>query len=293
MWHLDYLSETIENQYVDLLLDKIKGKRDSENIVELSNDKLEKLLRSKPNELWAMKDDLMALADKQTFERIFDYKKWISHDKENSYKIAGWIGQNTCVYCNRQYIFMIKGKLGGYKVTRPEFDHYLPKSKYPFFALSLYNLIPSCHICNSSCKGTKELPEIMNPYLTEGDRDYFKFTYSIDGNGEPDTVRAHEIYKEQADDVEQMLNIFKIEDIYSAHARLELKDLYAFATKYSPTYLQEVLANTVNDLRITQEEAYRILFGAEMLPENDNDRPLSKLKRDILEELHVISRSDT
>lgn len=29
------------------------------------------------------------------------------------------------------------------------FDHFLPKSKFPEFAINIYNLIPSCNICNS------------------------------------------------------------------------------------------------------------------------------------------------
>ena len=36
-----------------------------------------------------------------------------------------------------------------------------------------------------------------------------------------------------------------------------------------------------------QEEAYRVLFGTELFKDKDNDRPLSKFKRDILIELGV------
>ncbi len=53
------------------------------------------------------------------------------------------IGVTTCPYCNRSYIFT-SSKSG----TRPQYDHYFPKSKYPYLALSMYNLIPCCSICN-------------------------------------------------------------------------------------------------------------------------------------------------
>lgn len=41
------------------------------------------------------------------------------------------ISVTTCPYCNRSYIFT-SNKSG----TRPQYDHYFPKSKYPYLALS-------------------------------------------------------------------------------------------------------------------------------------------------------------
>lgn len=45
----------------------------------------------------------------------------------------------------------------GEKITRPTFDHWFAKDDHPLLALSFYNLIPSCNICNSSVKGKKEI----------------------------------------------------------------------------------------------------------------------------------------
>ncbi|TCL67476.1 hypothetical protein EV196_10232 [Mariniflexile fucanivorans] len=33
-------------------------------------------------------------------------------------------------------------------MIKPELDHYYPKSLYPYFGVSFYNLIPSCQSCN-------------------------------------------------------------------------------------------------------------------------------------------------
>lgn len=41
---------------------------------------------------------------------------------------------------------------GEYDPTREAFDHYLPKSKYPFNSVNLKNLAPSCSKCNSGNK---------------------------------------------------------------------------------------------------------------------------------------------
>lgn len=49
-------------------------------------------------------------------------------------------------------------------------DHYLPKSKYPIYAVTPYNLIPSCSDCNGLKKGgiiTSELDLLLNPYFDD------------------------------------------------------------------------------------------------------------------------------
>lgn len=40
--------------------------------------------------------------------------------------------------------------------NREAFDHYLPKSKYPFASVNFDNLVPLCHKCNSDRKGDKD-----------------------------------------------------------------------------------------------------------------------------------------
>ena len=52
----------------------------------------------------------------------------------------------VCPYCNRQYITKY-GKIGEEEATA-DLDHYYHKSLYPFLALSVYNFVTSCSICN-------------------------------------------------------------------------------------------------------------------------------------------------
>lgn len=40
--------------------------------------------------------------------------------------------------------------------NREAFDHYLPKSDYPFASVNFENLVPLCHKCNSDRKGAKD-----------------------------------------------------------------------------------------------------------------------------------------
>lgn len=43
-----------------------------------------------------------------------------------------------------------------YSRVREAYDHYLPKSKYPFSSINFHNLVPACHKCNSGYKKAKD-----------------------------------------------------------------------------------------------------------------------------------------
>lgn len=74
---------------------------------------------------------------------------------------------NTCFYCNRAYI-------NSYEVSKAckkrqfDLDHFIPKKVCPLFAISLYNFIPSCQICNSRVKGNVVYYNgVPNPFILE------------------------------------------------------------------------------------------------------------------------------
>lgn len=315
MWHLEFLSPVQEGAYIAMFLEQMKINRDNISIKSvkkyLTDDLLREILISRPQKLYGMCEDLKShlfphkqygpfinayrkkersrsRTEKDCIKKfkqvidVFDYESYI--DKANGYKLARLIGRNSCVYCNRQYTLIVDNPKN---IVRPEFDHYLPKSKYPFFAMSLYNLIPSCHICNSSCKGTKEFCFTMNPYLTDGNKEYFTFSY--EGS---DAASLKVILKDIDPSAKELCESFHLEEIYNAHSQLELKDLYTFAQKYSSTYLSDILPQTVRDFTPSQEEAFNCIFGTEIDRSKDNNRPLSKFKRDILTELKVLKSDE-
>ncbi|MBJ8072721.1 hypothetical protein [Bacillus cereus] len=65
------------------------------------------------------------------------------------------LNQLVCPYCNASFILTIDSlnhlPKGGLK-AKADLDHFIPKSKYPMFAISLYNLVPSCIYCNQRFK---------------------------------------------------------------------------------------------------------------------------------------------
>lgn len=57
---------------------------------------------------------------------------------------------DKCPFCG------LNDLLGAYHSKREAYDHYLPKALYPFNAINFHNLVPACHHCNSSYKGSKD-----------------------------------------------------------------------------------------------------------------------------------------
>ena len=67
---------------------------------------------------------------------------------------------------------------------REPFDHYLPKSKYPFASVNFLNLIPICHKCNSNSKKTKnpisKFGKAFYPYSQEAHNIKLKVKWNKD-----------------------------------------------------------------------------------------------------------------
>ena len=58
--------------------------------------------------------------------------------------------KGKCPFCG------ISDLHGKYHSKREAYDHYLPKSLYPFNSINFRNLVPACHHCNSSYKTSKD-----------------------------------------------------------------------------------------------------------------------------------------
>ena len=266
----------------------------------LSN--LEVLLTGYPKESKELSDHLFGEMVKgiknknylrKKLERVFDYTNVISKDKENSYWIAENIQHNTCTYCNRLYVHSVErlDKAPGTRdryVTRPEFDNWFTKSKHPLLSLNIHNLIPSCKICNSSVKATGDgdLKKHIHPYIKENfDLTFQAYLTPID------LKWGLKIIRPAGSKIDNTIRDFATEELYAFHGELEEKDIMDFAQAYPEGYLRDLLENKDGRRRhnISQEEAYRMLFGAEYEPDRFLDRPLSKLKHDILSQINVIS----
>jgi hypothetical protein len=212
---------------------------------------------------------------KKCFKRAYEDQ----FQKKYSKEFLNHLNIETCTYCNRNYTLDFKNLTN----ARAQLDHWFPKSEFPILALSFYNLIPSCHSCNH-IKGKANdydwltaLDNQNHPYLNKSD---FSFSFKFEKYNKPKvTVKPKDLKTENT------INFNKTKEIYEAQSGKELKDLLDLRYKYSKNYLDILCNETFKGLRLSQEEAYRMIFGIVTEERNFHKRPFSKFKKDIIEEL--------
>ena len=110
---------------------------------------------------------------------VLDYGKFCVRTLSpwSAYKLCAKARYSICPYCQQSFSFTVQKLKGG--AFRPTLDHYYPKGKYPYLALSLHNLVPSCYSCNSSLKTTKDFykKRYLHPF---SDAEEISFTWDID-----------------------------------------------------------------------------------------------------------------
>lgn len=228
----------------------------------------------------------------QMLENAFDYEHVISQNKERAYRLTEMKGTNVCTYCNRQYVFTVNKpkKKGLEHIVRPELDHWYNKELYPLMSLSFYNLIPSCHICNSTTKGSTvfSLATHIHPYVQTDANPKIEFKPTVvSGHSSPYSVKIDRVAGSKEDNT---VKAFALDGIYAEHGRLEVEDLMRFNSAYNDGYLRVLFDELLDKFcpKMSKAEVYRMLFGTELEPERFGERPMSKLKHDILEYLHII-----
>ena len=107
----------------------------------------------------------------EVVENIFSYKLFKSKSTRKyfgAYQLHEHLKLRVCPYCDENFIFANDGR-GGRRSKGP-FDHYFPKSQNPYFAISLYNLVPSCGSCNSLKSDFNSISyALINPFTDEID----------------------------------------------------------------------------------------------------------------------------
>lgn len=218
--------------------------------------------------------ELYKILRESIFER--EYTNWSSRKIYGAYVFVQALGLKTCPYCNRNYTFIVNDESGK---LRPEIDHFYPKSIYPFLAMSFYNLIPSCPICNHT-KSNTVTDDLENPYDTR--KDSYSFTYTpnnIDFATVENEKYDFDSFEIKVSGNQTNIELFKLEELYKQHKDIVLELLIKKAY-YPESYIQEL-----SDFGFTKDEIYRYIFSNYSQDNDLHKRPLSKLTKDIAEEL--------
>ena len=246
--------------------------------------------------------------------RLAEYlkKSYSKIDAKLRRKIIDLKNVSVCPYCNRNYInstykmlhcdncnqdlFVIdevENECPSCKqeincqtevVNTAQLDHFFSKDSYPLFAVSFYNLIPSCYSCNH-VKSNKNLE--YSPYDTSFPLDDVKFTYI------PKSVDEIKIKIVSYDiNFENGIRDLGIEELYQSHIDV-VNELIWKKEVYTDSYregLSEILNQT--NLELSKAEVNRFITGHYTDKENYGKRPLSKMVTDISKEIGLVGEEE-
>lgn len=196
---------------------------------------------------------------------------------------------HVCPYCNANYIYGFelstkKDQNGNVDLGRTyQYDHYYPKSTYPYLAVSFYNLIPVCKDCNL-LKGEKRID--INPYdQTRNLASISKFKYKIAKaniySRDPEVVTL-ELPKHK--DLEKHNSSLKLDKRYDHRKDLVLEAIHK-RQMYSDEYIDQLYKKYKGTLFTSKEDVLRYVSGNYVTDDGFLKRPFSKLNKDIWEQL--------
>lgn len=283
--HIEEISKSISKLISDLdnkdaCLEYLSEAKEIENILKANTFQMKLYIEyfetNFPNSLEKEKE-LNRILREEIFEK--EYKNWSSRKKYGAYYFVKALGLNSCPYCNRNYTFVVDNDNGK---LRPEIDHFYPKAIYPFLAMSFYNLIPSCPICNHT-KSDEVKDNLENPYDIEVNS--YQFTYTP--QSVEFTIVEEEKYNFDNFEIEisgnqSNIELFKLEELYKQHKDVVLELLIKKAY-YPESYIAEL-----TKFGFSKDEVFRYLFSNYNQEDDLHKRPLSKLTSDIAKELGLV-----
>jgi len=273
---------------------------------------LKKILLAKDNELLDIitlietrLDSLITkhqTATEEKIKNIFRYK-----EKYQSAVLTPFFTDNfnfrTCFYCNKDFITNFEKNKDTYASTF-QLDHFYDKRKYPYLALSFYNLIPSCSSCNSgTVKGTKDCFKYDKSIQKEAFKNELclapnhtdfhfdkkvKFKLLLNNNCKNLQIKTKEdietpLKENYSNKHEKYIEIFKLNERYQAH-----KDIVYEMIRNAQLYPESRLKELQDLTGIPYQQIKKDIFN---LIDEDADlskEPFSKLIKDISQELKLI-----
>ncbi|MXP06437.1 MULTISPECIES: HNH endonuclease [unclassified Apibacter] len=297
-----------DNKSVDKKYKKLKNKslfreelKDFKKVLKILNDLHTNCRRILGLDLSSNEEDIVLYKKyeekyrnyKILLNKIFDYENWfqkITPEKEwGPYQLTKKLGIQVCCYCNRQYTFTLSK--GVKKITRPELDHFLPKSKHPLLALNFFNLIPSCSVCNRDCKGTVDFSyeKYLSPYESNPKHQLIKYDYKpetyLGAIGKTDEIKVFTKINEENEDqrlqekVKGNIKVFEYNKIANEHRDI-VQEIIKKRCIFNDKYI-ETLQQAFPDIHLTLEEAYQLAYGNFYDEKEFTKRPLAKLTKDI------------
>lgn len=178
------------------------------------------------------------------------------------------------------------------QLARFQFDHFFSKSRYPMLSMSLYNLIPSCALCNQG-KSDKRLSLLFHPYYSDICKQ-FKFEldnpiglYSGQKTSDHIDVNLKATGINQLE-VDEFAQTFHLKALYQRHGDIAQE---AFDKAYEYPYY----SNPENFRWLSKrspEYILRLWMGTYPDEKDIEKRPLTKFSQDMREQAERIKLSN-
>lgn len=188
------------------------------------------------------------------------------------------LGETVCPYCNRIYI----NRSEDYTVC--QFDHFFDISTYPILAVSFYNLVPCCAVCNLIKKDNKL---DYSPYDTDAksademlEFDYQALNYAQMSGAEPPSEILIQCKNKK---MKKNITVLELEKLYQIHVD-EVQELIVKRRIYGEQYAA-YLNSRYSDIGISVDQ---FIVGSYTEPEDYGKRPLSKMKTDISKKIKLL-----
>lgn len=266
--------------------DVIFKNKDLSDILILSHDEIIEILEKNKN-----KSSLSRL------KYVFNYDKFQSD-------ITKFFTDNfdfrTCFYCNKDFITNFDADK---KVSTFQLDHFFDKATYPYLALSFYNLIPSCYVCNAKVKLSENTFEYNSKSkirrfknetcISPNDKKFdfhqkVKFKLFLDKDCKNLHIKSKDdidisLKENYSNEYDKYIEIFKLNERYKAH-----KDIVFEMIQKAELYPESRLKELQNLTGIPFQQIKKDIFNLIDEHEGLSKEPFSKLRVDISKELGLI-----
>ncbi|NTE04914.1 hypothetical protein G6M26_11455 [Agrobacterium tumefaciens] len=232
-----------------------------------------------------------------TIQALLWYSELRSGSKKMLYSFYKELGIKSCIYCNSQHTLLLKDLE---KTMRLQADHYIAKSSFPTFSITLSNLYPVCNNCNH-LKNDKEI--LYSLYYNESKDTAHDLGFELDKKSITDyclnrntanpenhlKLEFRDYYKGDVNQSSKLNEVLKIDKIYENHKDI-IADLINKKIVYNESYLQTLTEKFGQlfkrpDGKINMQLLNQMLYGHSLEDDDINKRVFSKLIIDIKKQL--------
>lgn len=247
-------------------------------------DWVDKIDKHYPN-VFSKRSDNNRIESTELGKQVLDAFNYDNYRKNKLVDLAKKLNVKSCPYCNMHYtLYAEEGAKRSDQLARFQFDHFFSKNKYPMLSMSLYNLIPSCALCNQG-KSDKRLPLSFNPYYP-GICKQFKFELDnpiglYSGKKISDHIDVNLVATSfNQSEVDELAQTFHLKALYQRHGDMA-QEVFDKAYEY-PYYSNPKNFKWLSDR--SADYIKRLWMGTYPDEKDIEKRPMTKFIQDLWEQ---------